>query len=89
MNPKKEYVALEAHRLVALGITMSGQDLIKLLNANGHLTNYGTPYINGGRGVYTLIHATYNNLVTVGRQAEADEVALAYTNSNGKPAYEK
>ncbi len=43
---------------------MSAEELAEHLNRNGLRTTYDTPY-EGGRGVYRLIHATYNWLSDV------------------------
>ena len=88
MEIKKEFIADLANRLIAAGGTMTGQNLVDELNLNGHLTSYGTQYA-GGRGVFRLIHATYDSLVAEGRQLEADDVADAFTDAYGHPAWDK
>ncbi len=88
MEPKKEFIADLANNLVATNKTLTGDSLIDALNNAGHLTSRGGAY-ESGRGVYKLIHATYYSLVYENRQPEADNVANAFTNASGNPAWEK
>lgn len=45
------------------------------MNHLGYSTTDGKEY-KGERGTYTLIHATYDWLVALGKQADADMVAM-------------
>ena len=85
---KKEYIRRLAIFLVANNTTMTGENLAEHLNWNKFKTSYGSEYA-GGRGTYTLIHATYDWLVSINQQNDADTVALAYKKSNGSYAYDK
>lgn len=67
---------------------MNVKDLAGLLNWNGFETNYHTRFA-GGRGTYTLIHATYDWLVSIGNTVDADKVALAFKKPDGSYAYNK
>ena len=85
---KKEYFRQLAVFLVATNTTMTGETLAMLLNWNNFKTGYNTVY-EGGRGTYTLIHATYDSLVNNGNQADADKLALAFKKPDGSYAYNK
>lgn len=85
---KKEYIRRLAIFLVKNNTTMTGENLAEHLNWNEFLTNYGTEY-QGGRGTYTLIHATYDWLVSIGEEDDADKVALAFKKPDGTFAYNK
>jgi hypothetical protein len=85
---KKEYISQLATFLVHTKTTMTGETLATLLNWNGFKTSYNTEY-EGGRGTYTLIHATYDWLVSNGKQTEADNVAMAFKKPDGTYAYDK
>lgn len=89
MDQKKEYIAKLANNLIASNSKMTGAELADNLNTNGHLTYSHNQYVVGGRGIYRIIEATYNSLKLNKRQPEADNVAIAFTNANGDPAYEK
>lgn len=88
LPPNKEYIRRLAVSLIEKRKNMNGKELAVLLNENGFRTGYNTKYA-GERGIYTLIHATYNWLVENDNQADADKVALAFKKPNGKYAYEK
>lgn len=66
---------------------MTGNDLVDSLNFAGFKTTYGTLYVNHSRGIFRLIHATYDWLVNQGQKPVADIVANAYTNAEGEPAW--
>jgi hypothetical protein len=82
MNSKMEFVAQRAVQLYASNSTITGQELAVELNANGFLTNYGTPF-SGGRGTYRLISATCDTLRIGLRGSEANSVVYAFTKANG------
>jgi hypothetical protein len=65
---------------------MAGQ-LAAVLNAEGYLTGYGTPY-EGGRGTYRLLDATYWFFQRSGDDATAKAVADAFVDRRGIPAWE-
>lgn len=88
LPPKKEYIRRLAVSLIEKRKNMNGKELAVLLNENGYRTGYNTKYA-GGRGIYTLISATYYWLEENDNQADADKVALAFKMPNGKYAYEK
>jgi len=69
------------------GTTMATNELAEHLKRNKFKTSYGTEY-EGGRGTYTLIHATYDWLVANGQQSEADYVANAYPKPDGNYAFD-
>ena len=83
----KEFVRDLAITLSAAGNKITGWDLAQRLNAAGLKTSYGSPY-SGGRGVYTLVHATYNWLRNNGYPKIADIVAASYLNQDGDYAYD-
>jgi hypothetical protein len=83
---KKEYIRRLAHFLTENGTTMAGNELAQHLNRNNFKTSYGTDY-EGGRGTYTLLHATYDWLASTGRQQDADKVAYAFPKPNGDYAF--
>ena len=85
---KYEFIRQMANFLIQHQRTMNAQDLVALLNWNKYHTDYGTKY-RGGRGIYKLIHATYDWLVDIECQPEADNVALAYFKPDGSYAYDK
>lgn len=84
---KKEYIKRLATFLNDNGTTMAANELAEHLNRNKFKTSYGTEY-EGGRGTYTLIHATYDWLVANGQQTEADNVAKAFPKPDGKYAFD-
>ncbi len=83
---KKEYIRQLAVFLVGTKTSMTGETLATLLNWNKFKTSYGSTY-EGGRGTYTLIHATYDWLVKNGNQGDTDQVALAFKKPDGSYAY--
>jgi hypothetical protein len=85
---KKEYIRQLAIFLVNTETSMSGETLATLLNWNKFKTNYNSEY-EGGRGTYTLIHATYDWLIANGNQPDANNVAMAFKKPDGGYAYEK
>lgn len=85
---KKEYISQLAKFLVSSKTTMTGETLAEILNWNNFKTSYNSEYA-GGRGTYTLIHATYDWLVANGKQQDADYVALAFKKPDGTYAYNK
>jgi hypothetical protein len=85
---KKEFIRKLAAFLVSTDATMTGETLADLLNWNGFKTNYDTEYA-GGRGTYKLIHATYDWLVSIGEQEDANNVADAFKKPDGTYAYDK
>jgi len=84
---KKEYIRRLATFLHDNGTTMAVTELAEHLNRNNFKTGYGAEY-EGGRGTYTLIRATYDWLVSIGRQAEADNVANAFPKPDGNYAFD-
>jgi len=84
----KEYIRRLAKFLVENQSTMTAEQLAELLNWNKFKTTYGTEY-SGGRGTYTLIHSTYDWLVSIGCQNDAGLVALAFKKPDGTFAYDK
>jgi hypothetical protein len=84
---KKEYIKRLATFLHDNGTTMAVNELAEHLNRNKFKTGYGTKY-EGGRGTYTLIHATYDWLVSIGQQTEADNVAKAFPKPDGSYAFD-
>lgn len=83
---KREYVSRLANFLTANGKTMNAKNLVNHLNWNDIRTQRGTKY-RGGRGIYKLIHATYDWLVANGRQGDATNVAKAFKKPDGTYAY--
>lgn len=83
----KEFVRVTAIILSRNGNTITGNDLVDSLNTAGFRTTNGTQYVNHSRGIYKLIHATYDWLITQGQKPIADMVANAYTNAEGDPAW--
>jgi len=89
MDAKKEYITKLANHIVRTKAKkMTGEDLAIDLNTKGYKTYSNDLYVLGGRGVYTLLHATYDSLVPT-RQSDADNVATAFVNANGDPAWDK
>ena len=87
MNNKK-YIHEVAVAARQSGNTIYVADIVAAMNHLGYNTTSGTEY-KGGRGSYTLIHATYDWLVAQGKQADADMVAMTYVKPDGSYAYEK
>jgi hypothetical protein len=84
---KKEYIRRLAIFLHDNETTMAVTEPAEHLNRNNFKTGYGTEY-EGGRGTYTLIHATYDWLVSNGQQDDADKVAKAFPKSDGNYAFD-
>jgi hypothetical protein len=85
---KKEYIGHLANVLVSNNTTMTGEKLAHHLNEIGFKTSYGTEY-RGERGTYKLISDTYDWFVANGKQADADNIAHAFTKPDGTYAYNK
>ncbi|MGC4058200.1 MAG: hypothetical protein QM743_08795 [Chitinophagaceae bacterium] len=88
MIAKTDYIKKLADRLVKQGKKMTFDQLAADLNAKGFRTTYGSAY-NGGRGVAKLVDSVYHRLENSGSDTDADNVALAFTNSYGNFAYKK
>lgn len=84
----KEYVRRLGVFLVDNGMSMDVANLAEHLNWNKFKTSYNTPY-QGKRGTYTLVHATYDWLVSISEQVDADKVAEAFRKPDGTYAYQK
>ena len=84
---KYQFIQDLANDLAKKRQTKNGWEVAKLLNDNGYFTNNNTPF-QGGRGVYKLIHATYDRLKASGLNKDADNVAAAFKNQNGEYAYD-
>lgn len=89
MDSKKEFIVNLANHLIATNSKMTGENVAVSLNTNGHLTYSNDTYVVGGRGVYTLLHATYDSLIAESRKSEADNVANAFIDASGNPAWDK
>lgn len=85
---KKEYIRRLAEFLSSTGTTMQVKELAGLLNWNGFTTNYDE-HFKGGRGTYTLIHATYDWLIASNKPTDAENVAKAFKKPDGTYAYNK
>jgi hypothetical protein len=83
---KNEYIRRLANFLQHNGTTMAANELAEHLNRNNFKTSYETEY-QGGRGTYTLIHATYDWLVSIGQQDEANNVANVFPKPDGNYAF--
>lgn len=87
MGDKKVYIWKLAAFLSSQKMVMSGEELAEHLNRNNFLTSYGTEY-QGGRGIYRLIHQTWDWLKNeLKLEKEAEYVALAFVTADGKYAY--
>ena len=84
---KKAYIEKLAKFLSTHKMVMSGEELADHLNRNKILTSYGAEY-QGGRGIYTLIKATYNSLKNLDLDEGASHVAKAFVKPDGSYAYE-
>jgi hypothetical protein len=80
------YVRRLANFLRSNGTIMAATELAEHLNRNGFKTTTGSEY-EGGRGTYTLIHATYDWLVSIKAPDDAENVAKAFSKPNGDYAY--
>lgn len=69
-------------------MTMNTEQLTSILNWNELKTTYDTEY-EGKRGIYRLIHVTYDWLVEQGLDDQADNIATVFRKPDGKYAYEK
>jgi hypothetical protein len=87
MTESMNFIKNLAKELDRNGNTMSGAEVVTKLNNMNLKTQRGTRY-KFGRGVYTLIRATYWRLVEDDRKTEADMVADAFTNAQGEPAWQ-
>ena len=84
----KEYIRKLGRFLVENGKTMNVPNLAEHLNWNKIKTSYGKEY-SGKRGTYTLIHATYDWLMSIGEHEDADKVAEAFRKPDNTYAYHK
>ena len=86
MSPKKIFIRDLANHLATTSTVMSGPELAEHLNRNGYQTDYGTNY-QGTQGTYTLIKATYSELMNSGDSTSANNVSLAFVKEDGTYAY--
>lgn len=87
MNSKNELIKDLAIHLAKTKTVMSGSELADYLNRNGLKTGYGSEYA-GGRGTFTLIEATYDKLIMLGDNINAEKVARAFVKDDGTYAFE-
>lgn len=88
MATKANFISEIASILVRQGQHMAVPDLAQLMNSNYILTSNGKPY-SGERGTYTFLDAVYRRLESQGRQADAHNVAEAFTRRDGSHAWDK
>jgi hypothetical protein len=88
MSDNKNFVLNTAMDLRHNGSTMQATMLVPLMNSKGFRTSYGGEY-RPGRGIFTLIRATWKDLKSQGLHQEASAVAQSFLAKNGKPAWEE
>ena len=85
---KREFILDIARGLILNSKTMYAQNLVPLLNASCYKTDVGNEY-KGGRGIYKLLDSIYYRLENAGKDDDAESIAKAFKNANGRYAYEK
>ena len=86
MLDKLESTVKMARHLANNDEHMSAGELADHLNRNGYKTNSGKEY-KGGRGTSRMISSIYDRLKEEGRDEDAKNVALSYTNKNDKHSW--
>ena len=81
-----EFVKNLANSLMTNGLTMRGPELAIQLNQNGFTTIRGTEY-KRGRGIYAVLTGVWRRLKARGLDNDAENVALAFVNSDGSHAW--
>jgi len=85
---KKSLVYEIAHDRLKRGAPpLKAAELAEMLNRRGVETNYGDKY-KGKRGTLRLVSSAYAYAIKTMGQKQADEIAQAFVNARGKPAYE-
>ena len=88
MIERDNFVASLAGFLRTKRIKMPISLLVELLNANNYKNNAGTSY-QGGRGTYYYISSLCSRLIKEGREKEAENVSLAFTNERGEYSWKR
>jgi hypothetical protein len=88
LSNKKEFITSIANNLIVNRRTMPVSTLAVELNHCGFHTNYDAKF-SGGRGTYTTVAKTCKSLNELGRHNEANNVANAFVDKQGKPAWRK
>ncbi len=88
MNSNKAFFVWGvANGVLKRDTTMTVQELIEILNFN-HFKTEGNDVYKGGRGSYHFISELYQYFVQMDNQEAADDIAAAFTKSDGSYAYE-
>jgi hypothetical protein len=88
-NMKRMYIAKLADFLASNGKYMSGQALAQHLNQNKITADNGKPFVEGTRGIYTLIGATYHWLERQGLEVERKKLPKAFIDKSGEFPWDK
>ena len=70
------------------GEPMTSADLVLVLNQENRTTTRETSYTMGSRGIFKLIHSTYDWLIRQGRNLDAQLIANTFTTTDGNFAYD-
>ena len=84
---REEVLVTTARTVIATKGTAPAATAAVTLNHRRVRTQRGGRYDPNGRGIYKTIHVAYDNLSQGGRQADADDVARAFTRPDGTYAY--
>ena len=84
----KDFIRRLANFFAENSLTMNVEQLTSILNWNELKTTYDSEY-EGKRGIYRLIHVTYDWLIEQGLDDEADNIVFVYKKPDGTYAYEK
>jgi hypothetical protein len=89
-NQKMLYIWRLATFLHSNGKHMAAQELVDHLNRNNFKTQRGAPYLKVGKGPFAIIAATWRWVHNeLGLEEEAEHIALAYVQMDGRYAYDK
>ncbi len=89
-NEKMLYIWRLATFLHSNGKHMSAQELVDHLNRNNFKNQRGAPYTRVGKGPFAIIAATWRWVNDkLGLEEEAEHIAQAYVQMDGKHAWDK
>jgi len=86
---KKMYIVKLADFLFNNGKKMSGGELAQHLNRNNITADNDEIYIENGRGIFTMINATYRWLNEMGLEEERKKFPFVFVEQNGELAWDK
>jgi hypothetical protein len=87
MRGSLKWRAIGAYAKSLAGVTRTMEQLTIWTNNNGILTEHGTPYQIGKRGIATAISCAYWYHHNLGDMITADAIKWAFVDKHGHPAF--